>query len=325
MAKCNSNRCHCPDCEEEKREQTQNLRLTSVEHRVGALERAARPPTHPDHRVRVFGAETIHRGPKGRVYRGYSRDPNLIWRWRMWDKNPSFWRKWDIDRACYFGAPWKPRYGYLPPHPQGAREYSEHKRVGEIERTKTVRFEGNPEPNESWVRDRFLRETAPVIDAKDGFTPFPGKQDEFFRTPSPHKLWARGGFWPKSYGTRASQAEAGLYYDGPTKVGVTLADAAKFMTSVEIKPEGNAMSPIMLEIMLHAHYSCEAFHRWHAPIYGPSVRKLKSLGLIENTENSERGTSGWTIKATEKGKVYVAALLATPMPIKPEPEWRMPS
>lgn len=263
---CNSDKCHCPNCEEERRSVV----------------------AHPDNHVTVAGSRVVHRGPLGKGYRGYGRDPDRIWHWQESRARPGLWRKWDIEAGRFFGAPWSFRPDFpgmgrcIPIHtthhvggfvagPNGhgdrAREYSEQKRVGEMEQTHTVRFEGNPEPSESWVRDRFRR--------------------------------AYGGFIaPPPPETEVRQVDARTEY---------------------------AMTPIMLEIMLHAYYVCEGWPRRGTPAYREAVMKLKTLGLITETTDEESDRHlGWRIKATERGAVYVKGLLAVALPMKAEPEWRMP-
>jgi hypothetical protein len=92
-----------------------------------------------------------------------------------------------------------------------------------------------------------------------------------------------------------------------------------------IKQE-SVMTPLMLEVLLHAYYAAERFPRFNAPAYHEAVRRLTRDGLIEATSGREQANNpGWMIRTTEKGNVYVKALLNVPLPVQSEPEWRMPA
>lgn len=86
------------------------------------------------------------------------------------------------------------------------------------------------------------------------------------------------------------------------------------------------MNVITLEVMLHCFYACEQFHLPNSEAYRRALHRLLAEKMIEPTTELERSrATGWDYKATEKGRVYVHALVATPLPVQSKPEWVMPN
>lgn len=100
------------------------------------------------------------------------------------------------------------------------------------------------------------------------------------------------------------------------------------LTSVFGQPWSEPMSPLKLQMMLHFYAVCEPFapeKTRTSPAYTQFVRELLRDGLIERpTKEQQKKCPGWAYRATEKGRVFVQALLETPMPVAAKPKWVMP-
>jgi hypothetical protein len=70
------------------------------------------------------------------------------------------------------------------------------------------------------------------------------------------------------------------------------------------------LTPLHLEIMLHAYAHADPVPRSHAPAVQRFVHDLEDEGLLD----TQFPLGALHVRATEKGKAFVAMLLNTPMP-----------
>lgn len=335
MTACNSHKCHCPACLASRTD-----RLSEVEKRVATLElresnrdtfamAAARravlgtPTTlredikHPDNHVVVRGARVLRQTRTGKLYQGWDSihtgaHPMLIWRWREFPLKPSWWRKFDERAGRFFGAPWRyPMTQFYRPIESPLHEtsitFTDEKQVGDIRRANTITISNPSAPDLGWLRRHFAGDAVSSFEPAQFDTPvfsaggLVGR--EHYAELRRKKPWKGGGDW--------------MCGSWDTKVGYRR------------DHNGNmeyAMTPFMLEVLLHAHYSVEFFPRMHAPAYSESFQRLTNLGLIEVTSVRERiECKTHIIKTTPKGRVYVKALLDLPLPVQSEPQWSMPA
>lgn len=172
---CNSDKCHCPDCrltKVEGRVSTLELReynrddLDHVRRREMQRERAERHATflaggYPTEFRLPFnpGANRIHTGKLGPVYRGFRNDPEVIWRWEQCKGHrKDLWRRKQLSEPQgWLGMPWSNRCNPVTPWGSsivdGNATFTETKRVGDLSVTKSVTM-SNPHAK-SWVEEKF--------------------------------------------------------------------------------------------------------------------------------------------------------------------------
>lgn len=80
------------------------------------------------------------------------------------------------------------------------------------------------------------------------------------------------------------------------------------------------MTPLQLEMLLHYYASADDFRDgdFGAPSVREAIAHFKAAEMLTISD----GTSNATYSITERGRVYVEAVLAVPMP---ERRWVMPS
>ena len=76
------------------------------------------------------------------------------------------------------------------------------------------------------------------------------------------------------------------------------------------------MTPYEIEIMLHHYASLAKFPRWTAPAYEATVAGLVTAGLLDVDDRPESQSN---ITATDRGRMFVEMLCATPLPIWSDP------
>ncbi len=100
------------------------------------------------------------------------------------------------------------------------------------------------------------------------------------------------------------------------------------MSPVVCKPGVSTMTPMKLSMMLHFYAIREAFpgKSRTSPAYAQFAHELLTEGLTERPSKEEQERyPGWAYRSTDKGRVFVKALLATPLPVQAKPSWVMPT
>ncbi len=87
------------------------------------------------------------------------------------------------------------------------------------------------------------------------------------------------------------------------------------------------MPPMKISMMLHFHYQCEGYPNRYNTAYRNFRDELQREGMIRAVTSAERagGDDSWIFMATDKGRVYVEALCAMPLPVRAEAPWVMPA
>jgi len=294
---CNSEKCHCPACNEERR-------LKGLEHRVDVLElresnrdmmrsldrekrivEAHGVPLPLNNRARV-----VARNSRGPVYRGWGFDDDVFWQWQRSKVREDLWRRMDIKTHVTFGAPWSNRG--KPVTPWGAPisyvsavERTEHKRVGEIEQTVTDRVEFD-------VRNYEIG-PAKIEIACNPTREVPGRFQD--RWTGPEQL--------AKYGSRDD------YFSTP-KCRITF----PFLR----RPKEKTMTPeIIRAVMRLLETSTITPHGTTRRMFEDAV----DLDLADRVESSGCPPA---YRISTKGRVFAKAILALPLPVLAEPEWKMP-
>lgn len=69
------------------------------------------------------------------------------------------------------------------------------------------------------------------------------------------------------------------------------------------------MTPYEIKLILHWHSVVDRFAYDHAPIYGPTMARMISDGLIKKRDDDDR-----LYVTTERGEKFVEMLCETPLP-----------
>jgi hypothetical protein len=112
-----------------------------------------------------------------------------------------------------------------------------------------------------------------------------------------------------------------------TVSGLTDAEASEVYSTCKRLLE-ESMPPLKIAMMLHFYAKFDEFPGPErvSPAYSNFVRQLLAEGMVERPTTAQKiSNPGWAYKATEKGRVYVEALKAVPMPVMSKPVWVMPS
>lgn len=343
--KCNSDKCHCPDCMEARKE----LRLTAVEKRVDTLElrESNRDMMRAfDMRNRYRGkfgepvlidtvalpttnkhSRKISEGKYGPIYKGWTCDPDITWRWRQSSARQDLWRRMNLHTRETFGQPWSNRG--RPVTPWGTPlvmkrdkivvEHDETNKVGTISQTKTDRVivDNNP-ANRSWIEDKFGE---PTWTKKSGWE----KLGDYM-TATPDYEGVVTGRWRGPIKFSEEVREARL-----ADVMTQMRNSKPFFETPAIKAAfPNLKEPPMFtsdEIM-----AMMTLYNRHNDATQPlsssrvSSNRVSTFNVLFDKglalRDCVRGELSYTI--SPKGLVFVEALRNTPLPVQAEPEWTMP-
>lgn len=90
-----------------------------------------------------------------------------------------------------------------------------------------------------------------------------------------------------------------------------------------------AMPPMKIKMMLHFATSLGPFapeEQRRSEAYVTFVRELLRDDMIERPTKAQRARhAGWAYMATPRGRCYIKALEALPLPVRTDPEWAMPT
>lgn len=304
---CNSEKCHCPACDEERR-------LKGLEHRVDVLElrESNRDMMNALDRERPFGislpvnkrSRQIASNSRGPVYRGWG-DDDIIWQWQQSKHRDGLWGRLNLKTRTIFGRPWTSKG--RPITPWGAPlshfsttpkitavEHVEHKRVGEIERVVTDRVEFDVRDYAAGPENiRIVYNYAPHSGISGRFMPEEdGGQGDALRYVT-DKRWSS----LQHYGCGAEA----------------------FMRQVRAaNPKEKSMTPeIVRALMRLLENSSVTPHVTTRRMFDDAVN-------LDLADRIERSGCPPTYRISSKGRVFVKAILALPMPVQAEPEWTMP-
>lgn len=308
---CNSDKCHCPACNEERRLKSLETRVAMLElHTDDARDILARDRDWRGKRLVLphnIGSRRVGEGPRGPVYMGWHSDDKLMWRWKRSFLHPNHWRRVNIRTEELFGSEWS-NHG-RPITPWGSPtvsnssvtlERSEHKRVGQIERTVTDRVivENNP-TNRSWIEDKFGEHRFIAREAVTG-------------------RWSakRFEFGAEKFMNQLRNSEP--VFDTAT-LRNAMRDIPKWHDFVSEKLERPKMTPTMIHMLMRAYteYPGDIQLSHVSPSGLTAAQDLRTAGILDFTRPE-------VARLTSKGRVLAEAILNLPEPVQAEPEWKMP-